>query len=87
VLANASYVLAAASDPLNLGWNLLGTAHISWQPLLTAGVAPLQTLVLAAGLLWSARVAQKAAAESRISPIPVMAYAAAAVLLLMWLLL
>lgn len=87
VLANASYVLAAASDPLNLGWNLLGTAHIPWQPLLTAGVAPLQTLVLAAGLLWSARVAQKAAAESRISPIPVMAFAAAAVLLLMWLLL
>jgi hypothetical protein len=44
-------------------------------------------VALAGGVVWSARVAQKSAAESHISPIPVMGYCAGAALLLMWLLL
>jgi len=86
VLANASYVAVSLSDPLGLGWNLLGTANLSWRPLLTAGLAPAQTLSLVGGVVWSSRVAQKAALESRLSPIPVMAYCSGAALLLMWLL-
>ncbi|MFH1185403.1 MAG: 4Fe-4S binding protein [Chloroflexota bacterium] len=87
VLANAAYILVSLSDPLALGWNLLGTANLAWQPVLTAGLAPAQTVVLAGGVVWSARVAQKSAADSHISPIPVMAYCAGVALLLMWLLL
>jgi len=86
VLANASYIAVSLSDPLGLGWNLLGTAELAWRPLLTAGLAPAQTLFLVGGVIWSARVAQKAAAESKISPIPTMIYCAAAALSLMWLL-
>ena len=29
VLTNATYILAALSDPLGLGWNLVGTANIA----------------------------------------------------------
>jgi len=87
VLANGSYVLSSLSDPLNLGWDLLGTASLAWQPMLTAGLAPVQSFVLAAGAVWSARLAQKAAAQARISPVPAMLYCVAAASLLMWLLL
>ncbi|HET6846272.1 MAG TPA: 4Fe-4S binding protein [Anaerolineales bacterium] len=87
VMSNASYVLSSISDPLNLGWDLLGTAHLAWQPVLTAGVAPLQSLVLAAGAWWAARQAQSAAAQERISPLPVMLYIIAAASVFMWLLL
>src|SRR3970282_2984861 len=31
VLSNASYILAALSDPLRLGWNLFGTASGVWE--------------------------------------------------------
>jgi hypothetical protein len=87
VMTNASYVVASLSDPLGLGWNLLGTAELAWQPVLTAGVAPAQTLALVGGMIWSARVAQKAAAEVKISPIPVMIFCGITVLVMMWLLL
>lgn len=87
VLTNASYILAALSDPLGLGWNLFGTASIAWQPMLTSIIAPAQTLALVGGLIWSARTAQKAASEVRISAVPVIFYALAATLLMLWLLL
>jgi len=64
-----------------------GTAELAWQPVLTAGLAPAQTLALAGGMVWSARVAQKAAVEVKISPIPVMIFCAITVFLMMWLLL
>jgi hypothetical protein len=86
VMANASYIAVSLSDPLGLGWNLLGTADLAWQPVLTAGLGPAQILFLTGGVIGSARVAQKAAAESKISPAPAMIYCAAAAIALMWLL-
>jgi hypothetical protein len=86
-MSNATYVVASISDPLNLGWNLFGTSGLAWQPMLTAGIAPVQGLVLAAGALWAARLARKAAAAESVSPVPVMLYVVAAASLLMWLLL
>ena len=74
VLTNASYILAALSDPLGLGWNLFGTANMAWQPMLTSILAPTQTLALVGGLIWSARTAQKAASEVKVSSIPVIVY-------------
>lgn len=87
VLTNATYILAALSDPLGLGWNLFGTADAVWRPVLTSILAPGQTLALVGGLLWSARTAQKAAHEARVSAIAVTAYCFTATLLMLWLLL
>ncbi len=87
VLTNAAYILATLSDPLGLGWNLFGTASVAWQPMPTSILAPAQTLALVGGLIWSARSAQKAAREVRISAVPVILYAFAATLLMLWLLL
>src|SRR5512134_3318675 len=86
VLTNASYILAALSDPLGLGWNLFGTANAAWQPLLTSILAPGQTLALVGGLIWSARTAQKAASAAQTSPLPVVLYCFIATLVMLWLL-
>lgn len=87
VLTNASYIIAALSDPLGLGWNLFGTANAVWQPMLTSVLAPAQTLALVGGLIWSARTAQKAANEIRTSSISVIAFSFILTLVMLWLLL
>lgn len=87
VLTNASYILASLSDPLGLGWNLLGTANTAWQPMLTSILAPGQTLALVGGLIWSARTAQKAAREAGVSSIPLLLYCLTVTLAMLWLLL
>ncbi len=87
VLTNASYIFAALSDPLGLGWNLFGTANAAWQPMLTSILAPVQTLALVGGLTWSARTAQKAASEKKVSSIPVIIYCFIVTLIMLWLLL
>jgi hypothetical protein len=78
VLANLSYIVPVLSDPLGWGWDLFGTAGWAWTPFLT-GVTPfLQALALAGGLLWSARVARRIAAEDSRRPalqaLPVVAF-------------
>jgi len=87
VLTNASYILAALSDPLGLGWDLFGTANAVWQPMLTSILAPAQTLALVGGLVWSARTAQKAANEVKVSPLPVIVFCFATTSTMLWLLL
>jgi ferredoxin len=86
VLTNASYIIAALSDPLGLGWNLFGTANAVWQPMLTSILAPAQTLALVGGLIWSARTAQKAANKIKVSPTSVIAFSFVLTLLMLWLL-
>ena len=87
VLTNASYILASLSDPLGLGWNLFGTAHSAWQPMLTFVLAPAQTLALVGGLIWSARTAQKAANEVKVSPTSTIVYCFFMTSIMLWLLL
>jgi len=87
VLTNASYIIAALSDPLGLGWNLFGTADAVWQPMLTTLLAPAETLALVGGLIWSARTAQKAANEVKVSSIPVITYSFLLTAIMLWLLL
>jgi len=87
VFTNSSYILAALSDPLGLGWNLFGTANTAWQPMLTSILAPAQTLALVGGLTWSARTAQKAANEVKVSSIPVVVYCFVLTSVMLWLLL
>jgi ferredoxin len=87
VLTNASYILSSLSDPLGLGWNLFGTANAVWQPMLTSILAPAQTLALIGGLIWSARTAQKAADEVKVSSIPTLVYCLILTGFMLWLLL
>lgn len=87
VLSNATYILASLSDPLGLGWNLFGTSGVAWQPMLSAILAPGQTLALVGGLIWSAQTAQKAAREARTSAVPVIVYCFIATAVMLWLLL
>ena len=86
VLTNASYILAALSDPLGLGWDLFSTANAVWQPMFTAILAPAQTLALVGGLIWSARTAQKTANEIKTSSTPVIAFSFMTTLVMLWLL-
>ena len=56
VFANGSYVVAAASDPLGAGWDLLGTASLPWTPVLPQWIPWLQAALVLTGQaagLWS----------------------------------
>ena len=86
VLANASYILVALSDPFGWGWNLFGTASVAWQPALSSVVGPLQSMVLAGGLLWSANSAQKLARKSGLRSVPIIVFLVLATIFMAWLL-
>lgn len=79
VLINNSYFLATLSDPLGLGWDLFGTASLSWQPVLSGFLPGLQVAVLLLGLMWSTSVTIRAvsnmvpAGRSLLGAIPVLA--------------
>ena len=83
VFTNLSYLWPVLSDPLNLGWNLLGTAAATWTPYLTAWVPVLQALVLAGALAWASGVALRIAGERLAPPaalrqaVPVIAFCGA----------
>jgi hypothetical protein len=86
VFTNLSYLWPVLSDPLNLGWNLFGTASVTWTPYLSAMVPVLQVLVLAGGLAWASGVALRIARE-RLAPtaalrqaLPVVAFCGAVTL-------
>jgi hypothetical protein len=53
VLVNGSYAVAVLSDPFGWGWDLFGTGSVSWTPILTGLVPPLQVVLLLAGLAFS----------------------------------
>ena len=59
-LINNTYVLSTLSDPLGLGWDLIGTAALSWLPTLSGFLPGLQVAVLLLGLTWSTSVTLKA---------------------------
>jgi len=50
VMINYSYILAVLSDPLGLGWNLLGTANYPYRPFWPESIPYIQGALLLAGL-------------------------------------
>lgn len=50
---NGSYVLRVLSDPLELGWNLWGTAGVGFAPFWTGALPYLQMLLLLVGLAFA----------------------------------
>jgi len=88
VFANISYLWPVLSDPFGWGWNLLGSAALSWTPYFGSFTPILQVLVLLGGLIWSGYTAQKIADE-RGAPHqawPVMLFSLFVTILLLWLL-
>jgi polyferredoxin len=63
VLTNASYILPAISDPLGLGWDLLGASNSAWAPIGGSLAAWPLTVILLLGLAWSSRRARAVADE------------------------
>lgn len=55
VLVNGSYILMVASDPLGWGWDLFGTAHIPWTPLVPHWTPFFQVPMLLFGLTYALR--------------------------------
>ena len=63
VFVNGSYALSVLSDPFGWGWDLLGTAHFPWQPILPEFVPALQVAVLLLGLAFSITVIYRIARQ------------------------
>jgi hypothetical protein len=59
ILPNGSYILRILSDPFGWGWNLFGTAHLAWTPVLMAWLPALQAVTLLFGFAYSLDVAWK----------------------------
>jgi len=85
-LTNGSYVLNSISDPLGLGWNLIGTAGVAWRPMLAGAIAPLQTAVLLGGFIWAARVARGVTARLQLPSLPLIGFLFLPTIVMMWLL-
>lgn len=68
ILINGSYIFPALSDPLGLGWNLFGGAHVGWNPLLSGQLPGMQGVLLLAGLGWATVITLRAFAQGKTSP-------------------
>ncbi|MEM2484851.1 MAG: hypothetical protein QXT82_08465, partial [Candidatus Caldarchaeum sp.] len=61
LLVNGSYLVAALSDPFGWGWDLFGTKHFPWTPVLTSIIPYIQAALLIAGLYLSVKLAYRIA--------------------------
>jgi hypothetical protein len=53
LMVNYSYILVVLSDPLGMGWDLLGTANIAFKPFLPEWIPIIQGIILLAGIYFS----------------------------------
>ena len=63
--AKVSYILPVLSDPFGLGWNLFGTAHLTFAPDVSAITPLLQAGVLLVGMLVMGKIARRDAITPR----------------------
>ncbi len=90
--AKLAYVWPVLSDPFGWGWNLFGTAGLTWQPYLVQAAPVIEALLLAVGFVWSAlavhRTIQQSGAEGAAirAAVPVWGYSLAVSLAMLWLL-
>jgi hypothetical protein len=55
IMVNGSYIVSVMSDPMGRGWDLFGTAHVPWTPVLPHWTPYIQMVLLLAGFgisLW-----------------------------------
>jgi len=90
--AKLAYVWPILSDPFGWGWNLFGTAGLTWQPYLVQAAPVIEVLLLAVGFIWSAlavyRTIRQSGAEvtTMRAALPVWGYSLAVSLAMLWLL-
>ena len=53
LFVNGSYIISVISDPLGWGWDLFGTAHFPWQPLIPEYLGIVQIILLLVGLYYA----------------------------------
>ncbi len=53
VMVNGSYIVSVISDPFGRGWDLFGTAHVPWTPILPEYAVHIQIVALAIGLYFA----------------------------------
>ncbi len=53
LMVNYNYILVVLSDPLGLGWNLLGTANYAFKPFAPEWIPPIQGVIMLAGVYFS----------------------------------
>ena len=53
LMVNYSYILVVLSDPLGMGWNLLGTATYPFKPFLPEWIPVIQGIIMLVGLYFS----------------------------------
>lgn len=53
MLVNGSYILMTISDPFGWGWDLVGTGHIPWTPVVPHWTPYIQVLLLLVGLYYA----------------------------------
>ena len=92
LLPNGSYILRVLSDPFAWGWDLFGTAHIPWTPVLTGVMGYLQGAILvvfflfAVGYGWLlARRVYPDARQAKHGFVPILIFLTLITLLFLWL--
>lgn len=78
IMVNYGYIISVFSDPLGLGWDLLGTADVHFKALIPDWISVIQGFVLLAGLYLSlsrgflalGKVVQKPALQRRAMILP-----------------
>ncbi|MFQ5805542.1 MAG: hypothetical protein ACE5I3_03720, partial [Phycisphaerae bacterium] len=63
IMVNGAYIVSVISDPMGRGWDLFGTAHVPWTPVLPEYTVHLQIVLLAAGLYFALKRGWMLAAE------------------------
>jgi ferredoxin len=53
IFVNGSYIISVISDPLGWGWDLFGTAHFPWRPLIPEYLGLFQIVLLLIGLYYA----------------------------------
>ncbi len=64
VFINGSYAISVISDPFGWGWDLFGTKHFPWTPVLSAWVPYFQVPALILGLVTSIFLANRISREN-----------------------
>jgi len=92
IFPNGSYLLHILSDPFAWGWDLFGTAHIPWTPVLTGAVPYLQAAVVLLGMAFAldygfkfARITYPTLQQARRGWVPICLFLVALHMFFIWL--
>ncbi|MBI2821436.1 MAG: 4Fe-4S binding protein [Acidobacteria bacterium] len=81
MLVNGSYILMTLSDPFGWGWDLFGTSHVTWTPIVPHWTPHIQVLFLLVGLFYALKTGYAQARKLFGGEAAVKAFAPVAILL------